>query len=930
MTKTNFFGWLIWFSLLLSSMEGLKAQIWKRIGDDSTAFSLMPGYRGINLIMDTTGVPYLFYSDATASGASSARRYNGSSWVQLGTPGFSNPSSGQAAEALVAGKVFMGITASGGNVPLVYSYNGTDWSQVGSPVAQGVASYQSPGLALDGSGTPYYAVYNGNTTSPSVFKFDGTNWVELGAGELGDGQGGQFVELAFDHNNTPYILYDDFNSNPDQGYFLFVAKYNGTHWVKLGTTALYSTNSIHALAFDSKNTPIVLCSTGIISNGANAKLVKLSGTDWVDASSPIFPTGGVPGGTSGGAATAGGYSKTELYLAIGEADMPVIAYLQDIYLPSLLDPNSSATGAAKILVNKYDGIQWVSVSDTAVFTPHNLDGNGNPEQPDNTAMGFAANARGDIYVSYSLNHVMHIYKLAPALPAATISFADVKMTYGDADLAPGATSTNTDAAIPITYAIADTAIAKVLNGKIHIKKAGSTTITASQAGNTNYGAATPVVVNLVINKAAQTISFPTLADKALADPDYSPGATASSGLTVSYISSDPSIATPVNGKIHLTGGGTVTITAQQTGDVNYLPATDVSHPLTVVAIVTGQIVWSDIVKNYGDADFDPGATSNNPQKMDFVIADVTVAEILAGRIHILKAGHTTISVSQPADASHTATSATINLDVYPVQQVIQFPAIPLKTALDGDFPGGAVSGYGMPFTASGLTVSYLSSDPTVAVINDGIIHILKSGTTIITAQQGGSEDFLAAPAVSNTLFVVKDTQSIVFPAMNARMLGDTDFNPGATASSGLLITYTISDPAIASIVNGQLHLKHTGVVQITASQPGNEKYQQADDVYQVLTINPGPDKPFPSGDSLVAYCSSATTLQVNVYASTDQRANLQVFDLYGHQLFNKEVSLSGQATNQFIIPVGNAASGIYTVRVAGQNIRVTQKVKINK
>lgn len=68
--------------------------------------------------------------------------------------------------------------------------------------------------------------------------------------------------------------------------------------------------------------------------------------------------------------------------------------------------------------------------------------------------------------------------------------------------------------------------------------------------------------------------------------DFSPGATASSGLVVTYTSSAPTVATIVGGQIHIVGAGTTTITASQSGNVSFAPATNVARTLTVKAATT--------------------------------------------------------------------------------------------------------------------------------------------------------------------------------------------------------------------------------------------------------------------------------------------------------------------------------------------------------
>jgi fibronectin type 3 domain-containing protein len=140
-------------------------------------------------------------------------------------------------------------------------------------------------------------------------------------------------------------------------------------------------------------------------------------------------------------------------------------------------------------------------------------------------------------------------------------------------------------------------------------------------------------------------------------------------------------------------------------------------------------------------------------------------------------------------------------------------------------------------TTSGLAVSYSSSDESVASIVDGKVHILAAGTTTITASQAGNADYSAAKAQTQLLTVVKKNQTIDFAELTAKMIGDADFNPAATATSGLAITYSSSNEAVATIVNGQIHIVSAGSSEITASQAGNNVYNQAAAVKQQLIVN---------------------------------------------------------------------------------------------
>lgn len=90
-------------------------------------------------------------------------------------------------------------------------------------------------------------------------------------------------------------------------------------------------------------------------------------------------------------------------------------------------------------------------------------------------------------------------------------------------------------------------------------------------------------------KSNQAITFNPLASKAIGDANFNPAAIASSGLTVSYTSSNSNVATIVNGLVQIVGAGTSVITASQAGNSSYNAATSVSQTLTVTSpvVVTG-------------------------------------------------------------------------------------------------------------------------------------------------------------------------------------------------------------------------------------------------------------------------------------------------------------------------------------------------------
>lgn len=109
----------------------------------------------------------------------------------------------------------------------------------------------------------------------------------------------------------------------------------------------------------------------------------------------------------------------------------------------------------------------------------------------------------------------------------------------------------------------------------------TSTSTISGASASNYTLTQPTGLTANITKANQTITFNTIPYKIVSDPDFSPASTNAVGLSVTYSSSNTSVATIVGGQIHIVGTGSSIISANQSGDANYNAASQVQQTLYV-------------------------------------------------------------------------------------------------------------------------------------------------------------------------------------------------------------------------------------------------------------------------------------------------------------------------------------------------------------
>jgi len=178
-------------------------------------------------------------------------------------------------------------------------------------------------------------------------------------------------------------------------------------------------------------------------------------------------------------------------------------------------------------------------------------------------------------------------------------------TFGDPPSALQATACN---GLEVSFSLdgSDPGVATIdaNSHELTISGAGQLVITASLAGSEQLEGAPQVVRTLVVHKEGQSISFAQLPPKGCWDPPFTLGAFASSGLSVSYQSSDERVAWIDGDKVVIKGAGTAVITAWQPGNGNFDAALPSAQPLTVSEeLVPPQLSLSTLSS---------GATTANP------------------------------------------------------------------------------------------------------------------------------------------------------------------------------------------------------------------------------------------------------------------------------------------------------------------------------
>ena len=406
---------------------------------------------------------------------------------------------------------------------------------------------------------------------------------------------------------------------------------------------------------------------------------------------------------------------------------------------------------------------------------------------------------------------------------------------------------------------------------------GMVTITATQAGNANYVEATQTQT-ITVSQGTQTIRFTSDAAGVIST-DIELVATASSGLTpVTFAimaetlpdgsaATTGEVATLSSTTLSLISAGKVTITATQAGNVNYAMVTQTQEIAVSATPLTSQTITftSTDTGNVGvPITLMATATSNLPiifeitaQTRTSGTGDVATLDIGTDVLTLVSPGEVTITATQTGgDSGGTIYAATTETQIITVSkgiQVIAFsdPSDDVTKTVGETIPLVAMT------DAMGLFVTFaIVTTPTtgVATLTDngmgdgmGSLTLDGEGTVTVTASQGGNDTYVAAPDMTRTITVIKQTQTIDFTLADTGNVGE-DIALAVTASSGLDVSFAITAEllpdgsaatagAVATLMGSTLTLTGEGAVTVTASQDGNDTYVAATDMTQTITVS---------------------------------------------------------------------------------------------
>ena len=220
-------------------------------------------------------------------------------------------------------------------------------------------------------------------------------------------------------------------------------------------------------------------------------------------------------------------------------------------------------------------------------------------------------------------------------------------------------------------------------------------------------------------------------------------------------------------------------------------------------------------------------TSNTP----------AVCTVLGPTVTTTTAGVCVITASQEGDATYAAApevARSFQVTAGQAGQTITFTPPTDTTA------GALVSLSASAAPDPALVVSFTSDTPQVCTVSESTVQTVAAGACVITAAQGGSAPYAAAPEVARSFQVTtgQAAQTITFTPPADTMAG-VPVSLSASAAPGLEVSFASSTPAVCTVSESTVQTVTSGTCTITAAQGGSADYAAATQVTQSFQVTTG-------------------------------------------------------------------------------------------
>jgi hypothetical protein len=435
------------------------------------------------------------------------------------------------------------------------------------------------------------------------------------------------------------------------------------------------------------------------------------------------------------------------------------------------NPNSNSS-------SNWGTISWTADTPTGTNVQFQAAASNNPSGvfsfvgPDGTAATFFTNGgsltqfNGSRYLKYQASFTTTSGAATPVLHDVTICFSDMvtalatTLTVASATGPYGGTVNLSATLTASSTGVSGKTVSFTLNGNgvgsgttdgSGIATVPSVSLAGIQAGSYPGVAAATFVgdsgyttsngtATLTVSRADQTITFGALSSKNFGDPDFAVSATASSSLPVSF--SVTGSCSAAGSTVHLTGPGSCTITASQSGDSNHNPAPAIPQSVTI------QKALPLVLLSCSPAVFDTNThacTAAATGIGNVMVSGATTVSYNSNPAPPANAGTYSVSASFiSGDSNYSNSTGISSLTIAKAVQTIAFLVLVTRTFGGPDFAVSATA-------SSSLTVGFSAGGN--CSVTGSMVHLTGVGSCTITALQAGNANYNPAPSIPRSFAI---------------------------------------------------------------------------------------------------------------------------------------------------------------------------------
>ena len=244
-----------------ASVKKYNGTTWTNVG----VLGFSAGQAEFICLKTKNNIPFIAYKDLASLGKAVVQKFDGSNWVYVGNQGFSDGEVFNTALAFGASNApYVAYKdAANANKITVKTFNGTTWVNVGTAGFSAGEVYETS-IAVTSNNTVYVAYKDfTNGGKITVQSFNGNQWAIVGSAGFSTGEA-NFTKIAVDTNDIPTVAYQDVSLNRKA----VVKRFNGVIWENLGDATGVSAGRANFIDIvtDSNNVPWIACSDSVFGN----------------------------------------------------------------------------------------------------------------------------------------------------------------------------------------------------------------------------------------------------------------------------------------------------------------------------------------------------------------------------------------------------------------------------------------------------------------------------------------------------------------------------------------------------------------------------------------------------------------------------------------------------------------------------------------